>query len=49
MREVKPVNVSTGEVEGKQDLCSLEDMLLSLSLQEGLQRAQTSQDVITQY
>lgn len=41
MREVKLVNVSTGEVEGKQDFCSLEDMLLSPSLQEGLQRAQT--------
>ncbi len=42
MREVKPLNESAEEAEGKQDVCSREDLPLSLSLQEGLQGAQTS-------
>lgn len=42
MREVKPLNTSREEAKGKQDFCSL-----SLSLQETLQGAQTSQCDIT--
>ena len=42
MREVKPLNMSAGEAEGKQDFCSYGDVPLSLSTQEELQEAQTS-------
>lgn len=43
MREVKSLNMSAEEAKGKQDFCSQEEMPLSLSPQEGLQGAQTSQ------
>lgn len=43
MKEVKPLNLSTEEAKGKPDFCSSGNTPLSLSLQEGLQGAQTDQ------